>query len=253
MAIDSTNTNSVNISNLPKTQIAVDNDLLILQTDNGTQTINFSDFNVVKTDVSGNATVIGDLSGNKSVLNTGLFKNALSAASYYSNNIPGVNKNFGFYNAFTVSNGLITSADYRIGSTEYDTIVNTVIPAVTANQNKVYKYVAYADNETSPIAVPPGFRRAPTDFIISNFFVSNPGLVPTPAVGADNPIKAWHFNLHSNFGSSGNFRLSSYPFVTNLVRNGPDLKLNVDIGYTNPSSSDINFYFSLVYPYVPVN
>jgi hypothetical protein len=178
MAIDSTNSNSVNISNLPKSQIAVDGDLLILQTDNGTQTIDFSDFNVVKTDAAGNATVIGDLSGNKGVLNTGLFKNALSAASYYSNNIPGVNNSFGFYNVFTISNGLITSADYRIGSTEYNTIVNTVIPAVTANQTKVYKYVAYADNETSPIAIPPGFRRAPTDFIISK----NINLTTTPYI-----------------------------------------------------------------------
>ena len=67
MAIIPTNSNYTNIANLPKAQLAVDSDLLILQTTNGTQTIPFNEFNVVRTDLYGNATVVGDLTGNNAI------------------------------------------------------------------------------------------------------------------------------------------------------------------------------------------
>jgi hypothetical protein len=44
MAINSSNSNSINIANLPQTQEAVNGDLLLIQTDSGIQTIDFENF-----------------------------------------------------------------------------------------------------------------------------------------------------------------------------------------------------------------
>jgi len=69
MAINSSNSNYVNISNLPQTQLAVGGDLLVLQTEGGTRTIDFGNFNVVRTDAAGNATVVGEMTGSNAFFN----------------------------------------------------------------------------------------------------------------------------------------------------------------------------------------
>jgi hypothetical protein len=123
MATNSSNSTSVSILSLPTAQLATATDYLILQTTNGTQIIPFGNFNVVRTDINGNATVTGDISGTNAYFtgNMGVF--SLTASSLYSSNPTygvdagwtdlapklGVNSN-NYYDSFTVVNGLIISA-----------------------------------------------------------------------------------------------------------------------------------------------
>ena len=129
MAITPTNSNTVSILTLPSAQLAVGSDLLVLQTTNGTQTITFDKFNVVKTDVTGSATVTNNLS----VTNTGIFNsivvNNLSAASVYTAAGPGTTLPSGFYNQFTIHNGIILSAASNIqNDPTYNQLYNVDIP-----------------------------------------------------------------------------------------------------------------------------
>jgi hypothetical protein len=109
MAIIPTSSNTTNIVNLPQAQIAVGSDLLILQTDSGTQTVTFDNLNVVKTDVSGNATIVGNLTGNNTYL--GNVEVVSISASNYSTVIgPGASYPPDYYDSFTIQNGIILSA-----------------------------------------------------------------------------------------------------------------------------------------------
>lgn len=141
MAIDSTNSTTVSILNLPSAQLALETDKLILQTDNGTQIITFNDFNVVKTDLYGNATVLGSLTGNDALLTTLTLK-TLSAESYTSNGKTGVNKSMSYYNRVEVTNGVVTSAAYVTGSPEYQSLLTTI--RSTSSTNVVYEQTGTA-------------------------------------------------------------------------------------------------------------
>jgi hypothetical protein len=115
MAINKSNSIYVNIGNLPQAQEAVDGDLVILQTQNGTQTIPFQNFNVVRTDIAGNATVTGDLTGNGFTI-TSLNSQSISGAAFFSNGVQGTSTPLAptptYNNFFSVVNGLVTSASY---------------------------------------------------------------------------------------------------------------------------------------------
>ena len=89
MAITPTNSNTISLLNLPQAQLAAASDVLLLQTTNGTQTISFNNLNVVKTDVAGNASVTGNLSGNAGTF-TSLAVNSLTAAAFCTSAGPGV-------------------------------------------------------------------------------------------------------------------------------------------------------------------
>jgi len=141
MAIDSTNSTTVSILNLPSAQLALGTDKLLLQTDNGTQVITFEDFNVVKTDLYGNATVLGSLTGNDALLTT-LTLNTLSAESYTSNGKTGVNRSMSYYNRVEVTNGVVTSATYVTGSPEYQALLTTI--RTTSSTNVVYEQTGTA-------------------------------------------------------------------------------------------------------------
>jgi len=141
MAIDSTNSTTVSILNLPPAQLALATDNLILQTSNGTQIITFSDFNVVKTDLYGNATVLGSLTGNDALLTT-LTLDTLSAQSYTSNGKTGVNRSMSYYNRVEITNGVVTSATYVTGSPEYQALLTTI--ATTSSTNVVYEQTGTA-------------------------------------------------------------------------------------------------------------
>lgn len=143
MAINSSNSNFVNIQSLSKSQLALDSDLLILQTQNGTQTITFNDFNVVKTDIDDNAYVLGSLSGHASIfdsVNTGV----LSAASFYANGNRGIswgaNEAVSYTNRMTINNGIILSADYVFGSPEYNALYS-LVRSTSTTQNGLFKTV----------------------------------------------------------------------------------------------------------------
>ena len=139
MAINASNSNFVNINNLPKSQIALDPDLLVLQTQNGTEAITFENFNVVKTDANGNATVVGDLSGGYADL-TSAYVSELKVDQIYSDNLLGTSNSMSYQNRIQTTNGIITSSDYAIGSPEYNSLYN-LYQTLSANSSPYYKKV----------------------------------------------------------------------------------------------------------------
>ena len=210
MAITPTNSNTTSIINLPKAQIAVGSDLLILQTTNGTQTITFDKFNVVKTDVIGNATVVNNLS----VTNTnsvGYFNsiavNVLTASSIHTAAGPGVTLPSGFYNQFSVQNGLILSATQNVfNDPVYVQLYNNDIPQ-------------FVQGQLTSTGVTPVIQRSGTVIIpagnvsyvvtLDNFF-SNP---PNSYIAAGSITPA-HFNLTTDF----------IPTTVSLTDYNPSLK-----------------------------
>ena len=230
MAITTSNSNFVNISNLPQVQEAVNGDLLIIQTENGTQTIDFQNFNVVKTDAAGNATVVGDLTGSRIFIDTLSAAGTVAAYNFRSNNVTGVFNNMGFYNRLTTNGGLVTSADYVLGSPEYKYITTTVIPTVTSFQNTLYKYVVDVGGQ---ITIPAGQGSIPATF--AQFFSQY------PLITVSN-IRPYHFML------AVNTRLSSYPWVDNIAQDASNnLNFTINAGYGLPSNT--LFYYRLLYTY----
>lgn len=117
MATTPTNSTTVSLLDLPVAQLATAKDYLILQTANGTQIIPFGYFNVVHTDIAGNATVVGDLTGNNATFFGNVAVITLSASSLVSSyGRPGwtdmapICAGNNFYDSFTIQNGLIVSA-----------------------------------------------------------------------------------------------------------------------------------------------
>jgi hypothetical protein len=147
MATTPTNSNGLNIADLPQAQLASGLDLLILETQNGTQTIPFNNFNVVRTDVAGNATVVGDISGNNAIygdVRTGV----LRAGVIYSNNQQGVTRSNAYQNILQTTNGIIVSSDYVIGSPEYielRNLYNSLSGNSSQDYKKVYEYNGIAE------------------------------------------------------------------------------------------------------------
>jgi hypothetical protein len=123
MATNPTNSTPINITSLPKAQLAVPSDYFILQTNNGTQIISFSALNVVKTDISGNATVVGSITGNDAQFNSTRVL-SISASKYCaSDGTPGITLPINYYDSFAIKNGLIT---------------NAVLTSVDYKQNPIY-------------------------------------------------------------------------------------------------------------------
>ena len=146
MATNPTNSTTVSILNLPQAQLATATDYLVLQTTNGTQIITFNNFNVVKTDINGNATVIGDLSGNNATFIGGINTITLTASQYFTSGgqkgwtdtSPIKLNNNNYYDSFTIANGLIisatpTSIDYA--NNPIYTTLNSQFTALSANTN----------------------------------------------------------------------------------------------------------------------
>lgn len=230
MAINTSNSNFVNISNLPQVQEAVDGDLLIVQTENGTQTINFQNLNVVKTDAAGNATVVGELTGTIAFLDTLSAGGTVSSYNFRSNNQTGVFKNMDFYNRLTINGGLVTSADYVLGSPEYDYITTTVIPSVTSFQNTLYKYIIDLNGQAT---IAGGNTNVAASF--SQFFNTYPNI----SIGS---IRPFHFML------AVNTRLSSFPWVDNIAQDpSNNLTFTINAGYGLPSNTII--FYRLLYTY----
>jgi hypothetical protein len=166
MATNPTNSTTVSILNLPQAQLATPTDYLVIQTTNGTQIISFNTLNVVKTDINGNATVIGDLSGNNATFIGGINTITLTASKYFTNGgqqgwtdtAPLKLTSNNFYDSFTIVNGLVvsatpTSADYS-GNPIYTTLntqftslsatVNTQLTAMSATLNTQLSAVSSA-------------------------------------------------------------------------------------------------------------
>jgi len=236
MAINTSNSNYVNISNLPQAQEAIDTDLIILQTENGTQTITFGDFNVVKTDAAGNATIVGNVTGANATFSTLSASNYIKTLNYYAgNNTKGIYAPNAFYNRFTINAGLITSADINLGSPEYVNITQVVLPSLTGWQDTQYKKIIDINNNSATILA--NYSYVPVEII--NFYQSYPQI-------ASSSLNGTHFML------TATSRLSSMPYLTDLNNdlyrsNTNNLYFRINLGYVVPQNTVINW--RLLYTY----
>lgn len=252
MAINTSNSNYVNINNLPQTQEALNGDLLILQTENGTQTIDFENFNVVKTDAEGNATVIGNLTGNDAKLDD-ITASTVYSNDYKVNGLDGYTATTNYYNKFTVVKGLVTSAFYVQGSPEFEEINETVLPTLTGYLNTVYKRVIdiATDGLTYlPVNVTPGATFGTVT--VNNFYLNYPQV-------SNSALKTWHVQFFSFTGQPNTYvtRVSGMPWASaaddsnspTLTKTGNTLSFRANLGYTNTSAENIVLYWRLLYTY----
>lgn len=222
MAINTSNSNYVNISNLPQAQEAINTDLLVLQTENGTQTISFGDFNVVKTDTAGNATVVGGLTGTNAYFNVLSASGDVRSLNYYSNNQKGSFAANNYYNRFTLNGGLVTTASYALGSPEYVNITQTIIPNLTSWQNTQYRRILDLNGQTN-IA----FNQTYVVVQLDLFYQLYPFI-------SSSTLNNSHFLLTTTT------RISSTPFISNINTDRGttnDLSFRINLGYAAPVST----------------
>jgi hypothetical protein len=217
-----------------RTQIPIVNngDLLVIQSNNYTKTIDFLNFNVVKTDVNKNATVYGDLSGSDTFFTKVSATTLVSSKNYSLGSLSGVWAKSGGYNKLTVNGGLITSAFSAVGSLEFKTLTGTILPALTSYQNSLYKYIVDVSINT-PVASG-GLVSSPNPFtilqntdsrkcIVSGFFIKYPRVNV-----AD--LKSYHFSFMPQIALSG------APYAADIERdsrgaNFDNLVFIVNVGY----------------------
>lgn len=198
---------TVNLSNLPQSEEAQDTDFIILQTINGTQIIPFGNFNVVKTDISGNATVTGNLTG-ENIIVSNINTQSLSSNSFTINGVPGVTVSNSYYNDFTITNGLVTSARYVSQSDpDYVYLVGTYIPTTLNALITAYKRV-YDSTQTASVASTPATS---VNLILNNFFVNYPAIVATNLTPAN-------FIITPGIGNTT--VVSTLPYVTDIANDG---------------------------------
>ena len=222
MAINNSNSNFVNINGLPQSQEALDTDLLILQTDNGTQTITFQNFNVLKTEANGDAILPGTLSGNTCNFNS-ISGVQIVADAFRTNRAAGDSVGPQYCNYFTVDNGLVTNASYLSGtSPDYSDIVFNKLPALSAFQNTIYKRIA---EQTGSVTF-----GASTEFAtitISQFFNAYPLVIGN--------IKPYNVTLMLNQSAA----VVPYVFNINRPLNTSDLSFEIHLGLTTPLTQPI--------------
>lgn len=223
MAINPSNSNAINIVNLPNAQLAVDGDYIVLQTPNGTQKINFNDFNVVRTDVFGNATVLGDLTGNLAYY-TEINVGNLSARNFHTTAGQGINVGNGFYDRFTFQDGLILSADSNpTNNPVYTAIVQGVLPSLSAYWAQRFRFIA--DASCTVNILPGNFTGIG---VFPGYFGSNPGL----SYGQINSVEK--FNIGMTSTSLSGAYISS---ITQTGVNNADLTIVVTVPLTASSTS----------------
>jgi len=229
-----TQTNIVNINNLPEAQEIFDGNLLIVQNDAGTQVIDWQNIGVLKLSTAGDGTYSGGLTGENIHVTDATISN-LDGSSYMSNGEAGQSATVDYYNTFTFTNGLMTSASNRIGSPEYEDIVNTKIPAITAALLSAFQanYTVYSgdfifDGTGTKLGIALGVL--PANLSVSNFN------------GAD-------FTLAQSSGSVS--LLSTFPVFYDIKTAGdpPQLNVNVAVGQGNLTDSYVvkasKFYTAL--------
>ena len=175
MAINPSNSNAINISSLPQAQLLVPGDFILVQTPNGTQTIDFGNLNVVETDINGNATITGSLTCKSAVIGNAAI-NVLSAASIATSQGQGTDSSNDFYDRFTVQQGIVLSASSNpLNNPVYTQITQTVIPTVTSYMLSLFKNVTDSSEYYVGVAtIPAGSNQVQAS--IPNFFYINPSL-----------------------------------------------------------------------------
>jgi hypothetical protein len=231
MAINPSNSNAINIVNLPTAQLAVAGDYLILQTNNGTQKINFNDFNVVRTDIFGNATVIGNLTGNDVIVDNVVTAN-ITASNFFTTNGQGINGSNGFYDRFTIQDGLILSADLNTKNNPvYTEITQTIIPATTASLANIFSKI-YDYSSTATIVAGSNTTTAIT---INQFFTNYPITITQ--------ITRDKFTIVPQVGT-----LTQVPTVSNIQQIGQNLQFQIAVG--SNLANNVTFNWRLLVTYV---
>jgi hypothetical protein len=276
MATNPSNTNAINIASLPQAQLLLDGDLLITETANGTQTIDFANLNLVKTDIFGNATIVGDLTG-KNALLANVQVTSLSALDIFTPAGQGVNSSNDYYDRFTIQNGIVLSATRNTENNPvYKQITTSVIPATTGYLATLFRQVA---EESGVATIAAGSARS-TNIVLNNFFgqypwIPNAGfitpssftLVPsvpsvittsvidrlailvsgiTPlAPFTQNALSGAFFNLFAQIPG-----LSAQPVIPVVLNQdiqqefGTNLRFNISLAY--PLQADVNIYWRLL-------
>ena len=235
MAITPTNSNTINISNLPQAQLAVDTDLIILQTSNGTQTIPFKNFNVVRTDVNGNASVIGTLSGSVATL-TNVTCTSLTASDINTAYGPGVSQAFGPANFLTIQNGVILSAASIVAiDPVYQQLYNVDVPTLITQYTSAFKGQADVQGKTT-ITV----GTSTVGQVFGGFFQKYPYI----SIGQITPA---NFNFAIDYSTLTPASTSFVPYVpvASIVQpiNSFDLQFQVNIQYPTVEANGIPVYF----------
>ena len=240
MAINPSNSNAINIVNLPNAQLAVAGDYLILQTANGTQKINFTDFNVVRTDIAGNATVIGDISGNGAIFSTATVLD-ITARNFHTTAGQGINGANGFYNRLTIQDGLILSATQNtFQDPVYTQITNFVIPATISQITSSFKQII---DEQGMATLQAGF---------SSWTVTINGFFPYGSITSVNSItpNMFTFMPKSHLYTSTPVSLSGvWPIVQNIRTNIAGSALIFDITVPAYLRSTTDCYWRMLMTY----
>jgi hypothetical protein len=276
MATNPSNSNAINIASLPQAQLLLDGDLLVTETANGTQTIDFANLNLVKTDIFGNATIVGDLTG-KNALLANVQVTSLSALDVFTTGGQGVNSSNDYYDRFTIQNGIVLSATRNTENNPiYKQITTSVIPATTGYLATLFRQVA---EESGVATIAAGSARS-TDITLNSFFsqypwIPNVGyitpssftLVPsTPSVlntsvidrlailvsgitplapFTQNSLSGAFFNLFAQIPG-----LSAQPVIPVVLNQditqpaGTNLRFNISLAY--PVQTDVNIYWRLL-------
>jgi hypothetical protein len=214
MATNPTNSTSVNITSLPKAQLAVPTDFLVLQTNNGTQIVSFSSFNVVKTDINGNATIVGAVTGNTAQFTNTRVTSISSSRYCTSNGTPGITlpviPGREYYDSFTITNGLITSAvptsvDY-LRNPIYTSLL-TQLTAASANlvTQSIYKNIFAYD---AIVQITAGSNNSGT---------TNWTNIPGFTTAVNSRLNAGSFTIMPGDGVSLSFSLSTVPYITSIT------------------------------------
>jgi len=219
---------------LPTATEVKNGDLLILQTQTYTKSIDFNNLNFLKTDTSGNAVVLSDLSGNNSFFNTLSVLDNFACNTFTTSGVSGVNLPTESYNQFIINGGLVTRAVSSLGSPEYATLTGTVIRNITAYQNNFYKRIA-DESSTSPWILPANqyiliLQNTRTrTYVLSGFFTRNPWI----SLGE---LKPWHFYLTPTLA------VSSIPYVDIIgTDHHNNLTFQADAGYSLDTSTNFSW------------
>ena len=175
MAINPSNSNAINISSLPQAQLLVPGDFILVQTPNGTQTIDFGNLNVVETDINGNCTITGTLTCANAIVGSVAINN-LTAANISTSQGQGSDSSNDFYDRFTIQHGIVLSASSNpFNNPVYTQITQTVIPTVTSYMLSLFKNVTdSSESFVGVVTMPAGSNTVQAS--IPNFFYINPGL-----------------------------------------------------------------------------
>ena len=249
MAINTANSNFVNINNLPQSQEVLGTDLLIIQTENGTQTISYNDLNVIKTSPTGDTVLPGNLTGSSCFFQK-TSSNEISSPVYKTSRATGSTNCplAQYFNRFTVDSGLITSATYVTNSSpDYNNITGTFVPGVTAYLGSQFKKVYelwpfFTGNNENANYVTFEAGMSAADVTVEGFFSLYNNELTVGMI--NNPS---YFILQCVDPSPVNALPALNPYVTNIGKSGTALTFTIRAGRVMGTSTSVKVYYRFLY------